>query len=239
MEIQIAVAKTNKFDIAESGDTLEVVERPNGGMSIVLVDGATSDRNAKFISSLVAHKVIAWIADGVRDGAAARAASDHLFTERGGKSPAYLTILSVDLQTNTLVISRNSNVPVFIAREERIECVSSEDHPIGLAKNIRPDIAEIPLEMGLTVVLYTDGVFYAGRSYGLDLDICTHMESILEEQNPTAQQIADLILADAIRLDQNRPKDDMSVVVLRVVPRSKDQVRRMILTLPVIENQGI
>jgi hypothetical protein len=30
MEVQIAVAKTNKYAVTESGDTLEVVERPNG-----------------------------------------------------------------------------------------------------------------------------------------------------------------------------------------------------------------
>ena len=47
MEIQIAVAKTNKYASMESGDTLEVVERPNGGLSVVLSDGQTSGKGAK------------------------------------------------------------------------------------------------------------------------------------------------------------------------------------------------
>lgn len=42
MEIQIAVAKTTKYGSQESGDTLEVVERPNGGLSVVLCDGQAS-----------------------------------------------------------------------------------------------------------------------------------------------------------------------------------------------------
>ena len=37
MEIQIAVAKTNKYASSESGDTLETVERPNGGLSVAIV----------------------------------------------------------------------------------------------------------------------------------------------------------------------------------------------------------
>ena len=53
MEIQIAVAKTNKYAVSESGDTLETVERPNGGMSVVLADGQTSGRGAKAISTMV------------------------------------------------------------------------------------------------------------------------------------------------------------------------------------------
>ena len=84
MEIQIAAAKTNKYFSSESGDSLEFVERPSGGISIVLSDGMTSGREAKIISSMVVRKTISLLAEGVRDGAAARAASDHLYTERNG-----------------------------------------------------------------------------------------------------------------------------------------------------------
>src|SRR5512143_1604179 len=129
MEIQIAVAKTNKYATSESGDTLEVVERPNGGVSVVLADGQTSGKGAKVISSLVVRKVISLLADGVRDGAAARAASDYLYTERSGKVSATLNVLSADLQTNTIVIARNNPCPVFIAQRERIECLNTESSP--------------------------------------------------------------------------------------------------------------
>ncbi|HJQ14875.1 MAG TPA: hypothetical protein VJ830_09020, partial [Anaerolineales bacterium] len=85
MEVQIAVAKINKYAVSESGDTLEVVERPNGGLSVVLADGQSSGRGAKAISLMVVRKVIGLLAEGVRDGAAARAASDALFTDKQGK----------------------------------------------------------------------------------------------------------------------------------------------------------
>ena len=233
MEIQIAVAKTNKYATSESGDTLEVVERPNGGVSIVLADGQTSGRGAKVISSMVVRKVISLLAEGVRDGAAARAASDHLYTERAGKVSATLNILSADLQTNTIVIARNNRSPVFIAQGDRIECLSSESSPIGNSRNVRPSISEVPLEYRTTVVMYTDGITNAGDRYGDNFDLCTLLESLLDEQEPGAQQIADALLTQAMRLDQNRPNDDMSVVVLRVMQRNVDQIRRMTVTLPV------
>ena len=65
MEIQIAVAKINKYAVSESGDTLEVIERPTGGLSVVLADGQTSGRGAKAISMMVVRKVISLIAEGV------------------------------------------------------------------------------------------------------------------------------------------------------------------------------
>lgn len=234
MEINIAIAKINKYAVSESGDTLEVVERPNGGVSVVLADGQTSGRGAKAISTMVVRKVISLLADGVRDGAAARAASDYLFTERSGKVTACLNILSVDLQTGTIVISRNNPTPIFIAHNDKIECISTDSPSIGTSRNIRPSITEFPLESGITIVIYTDGINYAGDRSGQKLDICTILEAMLEEEEPSAQEIADTILAQAIRLDNNRPNDDMSVVVLRSTPQETDQIRRMTVRLPVV-----
>lgn len=234
MEIQIAVAKTNKYAVSESGDTLEVVERPNGGMSVVLADGQTSGKGAKVISTMVVRKVISLLAEGVRDGAAARAASDYLYTERYGKVSATLNILSADLQTGTIVITRNNPAPIFIARGDKIECISAESPSIGTSRNIRPAITEIVLEGWTSIVIYTDGILHAGDRYGQKFDICTLLESLLEDQNPGSQEIADTLLAQAIQLDQGRPNDDMSVVVLRVLPFESDLIRRMTVRLPVV-----
>ena len=93
-----------------------------------------------------------------------RAASDYLFMERGGTSSVYLNVLSADLQTQTLVISRNNPTPVFIAQGDHIECISSESQPIGNTRNIRPAITEFALDTGTTVVMYTDGIYTAGES---------------------------------------------------------------------------
>lgn len=233
MEIHIAVAKTNKYAVSESGDTLEIVERPNGGVSVVLADGQTSGRGAKAISTMVVRKVISLLAEGVRDGAAARAASDYLYTERNGKVTATLNILSADLQTGTIVITRNNPTPVFISRDFNVECISDESVSIGTSRNIRPSITEFPLESGITIVIYTDGIRYAGDRTGQPIDICMLLQAMLDEQEPTAQMIADTILGQALRMDSNRPNDDMSVVVLRSVPSDSDQIRRMSVQLPV------
>ena len=55
---------------------------------MVLVNGQTSGRSAKAISNIVARKAVQLLGEGVRDGAAARAAHDYLFTFRGGKVSA-------------------------------------------------------------------------------------------------------------------------------------------------------
>ncbi|MCF6278631.1 MAG: serine/threonine-protein phosphatase [Anaerolineales bacterium] len=232
MEIQIAVAKTNKYAVSESGDTLEVIERPNGGLSVVLADGQTSGRGAKAVSMLVVRKVISLLAEGVRDGAAARAASDSLFTERSGKVSSTLNIASVDMHTKTIVLTRNNPAPIFICRGERLDKLDTESSPIGVGRNIRPVISQISLDYGLTIILYTDGLTHAGKRRGDPMDIETAIKAVLEAQNPSPDEIANTLLAHAIRLDENRPADDISVVAMKVVHNEGDNVRRLPVRLP-------
>jgi serine phosphatase RsbU (regulator of sigma subunit) len=234
MEVQIAVSKVKKYATSTSGDTVEVIERPKGGLSIVLADGQSSGRGAKWVSSFVVRKVLSLLADGVRDGAAARAASDALFTERQGKVSATLNILSVDMQTKTLVITRNNPAPVVLARDDEITVLDEDSKQIGFYVNTRPLITQVPLEAGLTVVAFTDGITHAGSRSGDSMDVCTCLQSLLDDGNPTPQEIADSLLEHALKLDQNRPVDDTSVVTLRVMtPDEASLIRRMTVSLPI------
>ncbi len=233
MEVQIAAAKINKYAVSESGDTMEVVERPNGGVSIVLADGQTSGRGAKAVSIMVVRKVIGLLAEGVRDGAAARAASDALYTEKQGKVSCTLNIASVDLHTNTIVLTRNNPASMAICRNGQVECISTGSIPLGTSRDTRPSITEITVEPGLIIVMHTDGLEHAGKRRGQPMEVCTVIQSMLDEQDPGAQAIADELLAYAISLDEGRPADDISVVVLKVIRFSGDRVRRLALRLPI------
>jgi serine phosphatase RsbU (regulator of sigma subunit) len=233
MEIQIAAAKVNKYAISESGDTLEVVERPNGGLSVVLADGQTSGRGAKAVSQLVVRKVIGLLAEGVRDGAAARAASDALFTEKQGRVICTLNIVSVDLHSDTIVLTRNNPVPVFICRGENIDRISEASVLLGTSRDVRPVITEIAIEPELMIVIFTDGISHAGERRGQPMDVTEAIRSIMEDQDPSPQELVDSLLAHAVGLDDNRPEDDMSVMALKVNHHQGDNVRRMSVRLPI------
>jgi serine phosphatase RsbU (regulator of sigma subunit) len=233
MEVQIAVAKVNKYASSESGDTLEAIERPNGGLSVVLADGQTSGYGAKAVSLMVVRKVISLLAEGVRDGAAARAASDALYTDKKGKVVCTLNIASVDLHSGTIVLTRNNPASIFICRGDKADCINTESVPLGTSRDVRPAITEFEIETGLTIVIYTDGLTHAGERRGQAMDVCEVIRSLLEEQDPTPQELADSLLGYAVKLDDGRPADDISILVLKVVPRTGDEVRRMGIRLPI------
>jgi len=231
MEIQIGVAKINKYASSESGDTLEVVERPNGGLSVVLADGQRSGRSAKLISNMVVRKVISLLAEGVRDGAAARAASDYLYTHRSGKVQSTLNILSIDLESRTVVITRNNPNPVLAYLDGEINMLGDESQPVGLRRGTRPVISELDLRAGLMIVTYTDGLPLAGDRRGLPFKVAAQFGRLVKSKTQP-QQVADDMMAAALKLEQDRPGDDISIVVIGVLPRDKDDVRRMWVRLP-------
>lgn len=237
MEIQIAVAKVGKYATSESGDSLEMIERPHGGISLVLADGQRSGQAAKAISNMVTSKAISLLAEGVRDGAAARAAHDYLYTARRGKVSATLNIVSVDMVTKTLVLSRNSHCPIVVhmgSGEQRL--LDAPAPPIGVHRAVKPQIAELPIEVGMLAVIYTDGVEHAGSRGGCGLDAPALIEALYAEHRDDphpAQRVADAVLAEAVRCDSGRPQDDISVLVVAVLANGQDSVRRLQATLPI------
>lgn len=238
LEIQAAVAKIKKYASSESGDTSEIIERPRGGLSIVVADGQRSGRSAKAISNIVVRKAISLLAEGVRDGAAARATHDYLHIQRGGKVSAELTIISIDLVTQTIVISRNSRCPVVLFHKDELTLLDAESEAIGIHLNTKPVISELALEPDITIVAFTDGVWQAGNH----TDEALNFESILREAQQahgavTAADLADDILTEAMGLEQDRPKDDATVLVIKVDARDlrteKDKIRRVFMQFPV------
>lgn len=235
MEVQFAVAKVSKYASSESGDTLEMVERPHGGISLVLVDGQRSGRSAKVISNVVARKAIQLLAEGVRDGAAARAAHDYLYTYRRGKVSATLNILSVDTRTKTFVISRNNEAPVIVHTPERgFYLLDEPSESVGVYRHTKPVITEIPVTVDTVIVAYTDGLRHAGGWSGVNCyQPFAATQRLWSEGVRDAQQVADTLLTEAVAKDSGRPRDDISVVVVSVAPNEKgNEVRRLGGRLP-------
>lgn len=232
--VEFGVAKISKHASRESGDTVEIVERPSGGLSAILIDGQGSGQGAKALSLMVSAKVVGMVKEGVRDGAVARAAHDILAVAKAGKVSATLEILSVDIRNHGILLTRNADTPAILISGGAARALTPGQGPIGISSFSRPEINRFPMEAGMALWVMSDGVAQAGRKFGdapLDVfGICIQLTSDLLPAN----EAADRLLAAAIRADRQRPADDMSVIVLAVTTnREIDAPRRMHVSLPV------
>lgn len=233
MEIRIGIAKANKYAVAECGDSVEVAERPRGGISAILADGQGSGKAAKQTSSLVVNRAAALIAEGARDGAVARTVHDYLYAMKDGRVSSTLTILSADYDAQTLLFSRNSNCPVVVKTEFGVTVYAEDVPSIGVHKYMKPLMNQIPLEMGTILVSYTDGIQAAGRKRGNTVDPGRILRLIEENGPEDVDFIAESILEYALTLDEYRPGDDMTVVVMGVSGRdSTHRIQKLSVAFP-------
>ncbi len=232
LEIKLAVAKTNKYSVSESGDSVEVTERPRGGLSVVLADAQGSGKSARTNSRLVVAKCAALIGEGARDGAVARAVHDMLFALRDGKVSATLTIVSADLESMSLVITQNAGPPVFLLQAEVSVTLDASSQPIGVHRSMKPNVCEVPLEPRLAVLAMTDGIYTAGRARGVPWQD-EELQTMLLNHGSSPDFLAQEILEVSLGKDSRRAQDDMAVCVLYVGEHASDvRVRTLSVNLP-------
>lgn len=233
LHARLAAAKTNHYATRESGDTVELVERPDGGFTFVLVDGPGHGMAAKMLSMQISAKAVALVKEGVRDGVVARAASDYLFAFRGGRVSATLDLLSLDLRAGSVLLTRNSEVASVVRLGGPFTAFPCESGPIGTLRHCRPAVVALSLLAGMAVVLYTDGIAHAGERYGAVLDPVAVLAEL--EAEATAQEMADGLLTAAMAADHGRPADDMTVVALTVGRRDEaTATRRLAADIPLV-----
>jgi len=209
MEIKIGLAKTAKYAMEVCGDSCDIAERPHGGISAIIADGQGNGLAAHHTSGWVVNKAVQLITDGARDGAVARAVHDYLYAMKDKKVSCTLTVVSADLDT------------------EDYESVYDEPvEPIGVNRHMKPLMYEIPLEAGMLIVSYTDGIAHAGRKRtGHAADFDKIMEIVRKNKAEDAAFIAKSIMDYALTLDADKASDDMTVLVLGVTEGSSNPPR--------------
>jgi serine phosphatase RsbU (regulator of sigma subunit) len=233
LAIELGIAKVNKYASRESGDTAEVVERPGGGVSVVIVDGQGSGAAAKALSLLLSAKAVSLLKEGVRDGAVARAVHDTLLTYRGGKVSAGLDIISTDFKHRHLVITRNGTTPLVVMNGEETTVAAAAEGPIGIYPFTRPCVLRLPLEPGVQVWAVTDGIVGAGVRWGEAPFALEEAILPIADSELNANEQAQRLLECAMRADRGRPSDDMTVATLKVVEQKVEPgIRTLHLFLP-------
>ncbi|MGB3328154.1 MAG: PP2C family protein-serine/threonine phosphatase [Thermomicrobiales bacterium] len=233
--IDVAIAKTEKYASRESGDTVEVIERPAGGITVVMLDGQGSGRAAKTLSLLLSSKAVALVKEGVRDGVVARATHDFLFAFRHGQVSATLDLLSIETRTGSIVITRNAESPLLLCDDQGPRSMETNSGPIGRYRWTKPAIVQLPMRPGTQLAMFTDGIPHAGRKRSQEpIDFDALAGEVLGT-GLAAQEIADAIMERAIAKDAGLPADDMAVVALSLDPAPDGTVpaiRRMQVVIP-------
>lgn len=130
---------------------------------------------------------------------------------------ATLDISILDLYAGKIQFLKNGACPTYIKKNRNVSIIKSTSLPTGIMNNISIDTYDKDLEDGDIIVMCSDGILDSNIEYAnRDLWLKYLLEDI---QTDSSEKIADIILREAIDNNVGKAKDDMSVIVIKILKK--------------------
>ena len=214
LNIQIGVAKTTKADSPVSGDSNLQTKLDDGKYLLALSDGMGSGPEARKSSKIAIKMLERLLEAGFDKDISIKLINSTLIANLEDDMYATLDIAILDLFKGNLEFIKNGACPTFVKRNKEIQILKSLSLPTGIVENADLTVYDYDLQPGDILVMCTDGIIESNTEYvNKELWVKYLLEDI---QTNDAQQIADLILSEAIDKNYGKQKDDMTVRVAKV-----------------------
>lgn len=214
LNIQIGVAKTTKADSPVSGDSNLQTKLDDGKYLLALSDGMGSGPEARKSSKIAIKMLERLLEAGFDKDISIKLINSTLIANLEDDMYATLDIAILDLFKGNLEFIKNGACPTFVKRNKEIQILKSLSLPTGIVENADLTVYDYDLRPGDILVMCTDGIIESNTEYvNKELWVKYLLEDI---QTNDAQQIADLILSEAIDNNYGKQKDDMTVIVAKV-----------------------
>lgn len=128
---------------------------------------------------------------------------------------ATLDTAIVDLYKGNIEFIKNGACPTYIKNKRKVQIIKSNTLPTGAIKNISADTFDKDIENEDIIIMCSDGILDSNVEYkNKELWIKYLLEDI-NTLNP--QKIADIVLNEAIDNNYGKVKDDMSIIVFKLI----------------------
>ncbi|MFP5320794.1 MAG: SpoIIE family protein phosphatase [Acidimicrobiia bacterium] len=198
------------------GDFFDVFEVRDGSWGISLGDVCGKGAPAAIITALARHTIRALAVRSEDPSEVLRGLHEAIVRspDTDGFCTALFLTASVDGAGVQLRIAAGGHhLPLLVRSDGTVDEVGVPGHLLGMLPPLRLEDADVTLQAGERLVLYTDGVIEARRDGELfGVDRLVELVSVSRER--TAQDLADAVAGAAVEFQSEVTRDDIAVVVL-------------------------
>ena len=126
-----------------------------------------------------------------------------------------LDLCMVDLDSETVDFVKVGAPYSIIKRETEIEKIEGGALPVGVLDSVKPFSYKTTIDTKSMIIMMTDGITDAFE----DIDKFTDFVKSIASTNP--QTIAQTIIDEAVRRNDNVNKDDMTILVVRTFRKNQ------------------
>ena len=205
-----AVKETEKY----SGDSYGFSEDEKGRFSILLSDGMGSGDKAMADSELVIELAERFLEAGYPLEKTMRLINGALVSGVENKNMSTLDICDIDLHTGDCAFAKVGAAVSFIKRDNLVDKIVAGNLPLGIFVDMEPEIIVRSLRAEDYIIMISDGVLEGlGQVIGEEglYDFLCAMDSL------PAKEMANHLLNYVIRVCNGKIRDDMTIVVAKVI----------------------
>ena len=217
--MQIGIAKATKYDSTTSGDSCIQTKLADGKYLVAISDGMGSGKNARKSSNMVLAMLNKLLSSGFNKDTSLRLINSTMSTINEDDMYATLDIAIFDLYSKNLEFIKNGACPTFVKQRKEVQVLKSLSLPTGILNDIDLVVYDKDLNDGDILVMCSDGILDSSEEYtNKELWIKFLLEEI---ETDDCQKIADIILQEAIDNNYGKPKDDMTVIAVKIKDLNK------------------
>ena len=212
--LKVGIARAKKHDSLVSGDTSIQTKLNDGKYLLAISDGKGSGPEARKCSKIAIKMLEKMLSSGFKKDVSVKMINSTLSADMDDDMYATLDMSILDLYQGNIEFIKNGACPTYIKRNKTVELINSVALPTGIVGDIDLVVYDKDIKNGDIIVMCSDGITDSNEEY---MHKELWLKYFIEElQTDDVQQIADLIISEAIDNNYGKEKDDMTVIVAKI-----------------------
>ena len=212
--LELGIAKAKKHNSAISGDSSTIIKLKDGKILVAISDGMGSGEIAARNSKKVVLNLEKLLNTGFEEDRAIKLINSYMLVGKNPDNFATIDAMIFDPLVGLTEFIKIGACPTFIhSRDRQFSTVESNSLPAGILGDIEVEAKTKLLKYGDLIVMVSDGILDAMQENGIE----TMQKLLGTVKNITPQRLADIILQETVDSNFGIAKDDMTVIVARVI----------------------
>ena len=214
--LQVGSSKISKDgNNGVSGDSSLQMRLNDGKYLLAISDGMGSGEKARKASKFVVNSLNNMLSKGFEQDETIELINSELNFNKDSEMYATVDMSILDLYKGNILISKNGGCNTYIKNKKNVNVYKGNSLPVGIVEDARLDVQEATLNEGDIILMCSDGLLESSEEVSKDW-----VEDFLKNINTNnAQKIADLIANEAIDHSYGLPKDDITVIVSKIIKK--------------------
>lgn len=197
-----------------NGDCCGWQDISDGRSVLVISDGMGKGKKAATESLMVTRTIIGLLKSGVSTDLTLKMINTIMVMKDDEDSYATVDLVVLDRKTGKAKFYKIGAAPTLIKRKNKIEEVKLSAVPLGIVNGLKIRYVDVFLKKGDCIIMMSDGVSDGGNGRGALQDI---KEIALKIRSENPQSICDLILNRSLDSYLGRERDDLTVLVAKLM----------------------